>query len=225
MANAAPNTKRALIDKANTRIVVYVSVAAFILVFSLVATKTLIGQAAYQNRIISKKRVAVNQLKTDISASSQLQSAYNAFVGTTQNSIGGDPNGDGPQDGNNAKIVLDALPSSYDFPGLTTSLEGLLTSQSGVSIDSISGTDEEVSEGNNVLSSAPTPQPIPFSVSLTGDYGSMQGVVGTFERSIRPIQIQTLDLNGTGADLSMTITAQTYYQPAKALNIRKVEVK
>ena len=59
MANAAPNTKRALIDKANTRIVVYVSVAAFILVFSLVSTKTLIGQAAYQNRIISKKRVAV----------------------------------------------------------------------------------------------------------------------------------------------------------------------
>ena len=94
-----------------------------------------------------------------------------------------------------------------------------------MSINSISGTDEEVSEGSNVLSSAPTPQPIPFSVTVTGDYGSMQGVVSTFERSIRPIQIQTLDLNGTGSNLSMTITAQTYYQPAKALNIRKVEVK
>jgi len=48
------SAKRLLIDKANARIVAYVSVAAFILVFSLVATKTLIGQGAYQNRVIAK---------------------------------------------------------------------------------------------------------------------------------------------------------------------------
>src|ERR1700742_1312541 len=104
MATNAPSTKRILIDRANTRIVVYVSVAAFILVFSLVATKTLISQAAYQNRIISAKRVAVNQLRSDISASTQLKSSYDAYTSTTQNAIGGSPTGSGPQDGDNAKI-------------------------------------------------------------------------------------------------------------------------
>ena len=225
MASAVPSTKRLLINKANTRIVVYVSVAAFILVFSLVATKTLIGQATYQNRVIDAKRVAVNQLKTDITASSQLKSAYSAFTSTPQNVIGGDPNGSGGQDGNNAKIVLNALPSTYDFPGLTTSLDNLLTTQNGVMINSISGTDDEVAQGNNLTSTTPTPSPMPFTIAVTGNYASIQGVINTFERSIRPIQIQTLSLSGTEPTITMTITAQTFYQPAKTLNITMKVVK
>jgi hypothetical protein len=225
MANVLPSTKRVLIDKANARVVVYVSVAAFILVFSLVATKTLIGQAAYQNRVIGAKRVAVNQLKSNISATSQLQSSYNAFVSTPQNALGGNPTGTGPQDGDNAKIVLDALPATYDFPGLTTSLEDLLTSQSGITINSITGTDEEATLGANSTSSNPQPQPIPFSIAVTGSYGSLQGVISEFERSIRPVQVQNLTITGSGGTLDMTVSAQTYYQPAKSLNIKMEAVR
>lgn len=220
----APSAKRLMIDQANARIVAYVSVAAFIVVFSLVATKTLISQAAYQNRVISKKRVAVNQLKTDISATTQLKTAYDAFTGTSQNVLGGNPDGDGPQDGNNAKIVLDALPSSYDFPGLTTSLEALLNGQ-GVTINSISGTDDEVAQSANQSSVSPQPVPIPFSVSVQGDYTSIQNVINAFQNSIRPIEVQTLNLTGNQGKLTLTLTAQTYYQPAKSLNINKVVVK
>jgi hypothetical protein len=225
MAGVAPSSKRTLIDKANTRIVVYVSVAAFILVFSLVATKTLISQAAYQNRVIDAKRVAVNQLESDLSASSKLQTSYNAFVNTAQNAIGGNPTGTGPQDGNNAKIVLDALPDTYDFPDFTTSLDNLLSSQSGVTIDGISGTDEEATLGTSQPSANPQPQPIPFSVSVAGSYSSLQGVISTFERSTRPIQVQTLEITGNDPNLTMTVTAQTYYQPAKSLNISEKVVK
>jgi len=225
MANVMPSTKRALIDKANTRTVIYVSVAAAILVFSVVATKTLISQAGYQNRVISAKRAAVNQLKSDITATAQLKSAYTAFTNTPQNAIGGDPNGTGAQDGNNAKIVLDALPSSYDFPGLATSLEDLLTAQNGVTIQSISGTDDELAQGTDQSSSDPQPSPIPFSVSVSGNYSSMQGVINTFENSIRPIQVQTLELSGSEPNLTMTVSAQTYYQPAKSLNFTQKVVR
>jgi hypothetical protein len=226
MANILPSSKRALIDKANTRIVVYVSIAAFILVFSLVAVKTLIGQAAYQNRVIDTKRVAVNQLKTDISATSELKTSYNAFTSTSQNVLGGSPGGNGAQDGNNAKIILDALPSAYDFPGLTTSLENLLTSQSGITIDSITGTDAEATEGANQSSSSPQPVPIPFNVAVTGSYGALQSVISAFEHSIRPIQVQTLSISGSdNSSLTLSIGAQTYYQPAKSLNISEKVVK
>lgn len=225
MSVVAPSTKHLLIDKANTRIVVYVSIAAFIVIFSAVAVKTLISQAAYQNRVIGAKRIAVDQLKADISATSQLQTAYDAFASTPQNVIGGNASGTGAQDGNNAKIVLDALPSKYDFPGLTTSLEDLLTSQSGVTIDSIIGTDEEASLGANQASSNPQPEPIPFSLSVTGSYPGLQGVVNTFERSIRPMQIQQLDIAGNNSSLTMTVSAQTYFQPAKSLNISKKVVR
>ena len=226
MASAAPSTKRMLIDKANTRIVVYVSIAAFILVFSLVAVKTLVSQAAYQNRVIGAKRVAVNQLKSDISASTQLKASYNAFTSTPQNVLGGSPGGNGAQDGNNAKIILDALPSTYDFPGLTTSLENLLTSQSGITIDSITGTDAETTEGGNQSSSEPQPVVIPFTVTVTGSYAGIQNVINAFEHSIRPMQVESLTIDGTdNNNLTMTVSAQTYYQPAKSLNISEKVVK
>jgi len=222
---AALSTKRVLIDKANTQLVIYVSVAAFILVFSLVATKTLISQASYQNHVISAKHVAVNQLKTDISATTQLKTSYDAFTSTPQNVIGGNPNGNGSQDGNNAKIVLDALPSTYDFPGLTTSLDNLLTAQSGITVNSIAGTDEEATLGGSESSSSPQPVPIPFTVSVAGSYASLQNVISTFENSIRPIQVQTLNLSGTGSSVTMTVAAQTYYQPPKSLNFQEQVVK
>ena len=166
----------------------------------------------------------MDQLKTDIATSDQLKKHYQAFNATSQNAIGGNPDGTGSQDGNNAKIVLDALPTNYDFPGLTTSLEALLGSQN-VKIDSISGTDDEVAQSGNQSSASPQPVPIPFSVSVGGDYTGIQNVIKAFERSIRPMQIQTLDLSGAQGQLSMNITAQTYYQPAKSLNINKTVVK
>jgi hypothetical protein len=225
MANSPiVSTKRMLIDKANARIVAYVSVAAFILVFSLVATKTLVSQAAYQNRVISKKRAAVNQLKVDIAATGQLKASYDAFTGTAQNVLGGNPGGSGPQDGDNAKVVLDALPSSYDFPGLTTSLETLLGNQN-VKIASIAGTDDEVAQSANQSSVNPQPVPIPFSVGVEADYTGVQNVVRAFEKSIRPIQIQQLTITGDKSKLTLNISAQTYYQPAKSLNIQKQVVQ
>jgi len=222
---AVVSTKRILIDKANARIVAYVGVAAFLLVFSLVATKTLVSQASYQNRVIGKKRAAVKQLQADIQSTGQLKTAYQAFTSTTQNVLGGNPDGLGSQDGNNAKIVLDSLPSTYDFPGLTTSLDSLLAGQ-GVQINSITGTDDEVAQSANQSSITPQPVPMPFSLSVQGNYDSIQKVVNAFEHSIRPIQVQTISVQGTAEDrLTMTMTAQTYYQPAKSLNIKKEVVK
>ncbi len=223
MANL-PNGKRTLIDKANTRVVVVVSIAAFLAVFSLVATKTLISQARYQDRVISAKRDARDQLKKDIDAVSDLKSSYEAFTSTAQNAIGGNPSGAGSQDGNNAKIVLDALPSSYDFPALATSLETLVANQ-GVKINTISGTDDGATQSANTSSSAPQPIAIPFTLSVTGSYPNVQKVISSLEKSIRPIQIQTLDISGSKDSLNLSVTAQTYYQPAKSLNITTKVIK
>ncbi|HSX05766.1 MAG TPA: hypothetical protein VLF69_04825 [Candidatus Saccharimonadales bacterium] len=219
-----PSAKRALINKTNARIVGSVSVAAFLVVFSAVATKTLISQAAYQNKVIDVKKAAVQQLKTDIAATGQLKTAYNAFNGTPQNVLGGDPQGTGSNDGTNAKIILDALPSSYDFPGLTTSLESILNGQ-GVQITSITGTDDEVAQSSNQSSSSPQPVPIPFTTLITGNYTQVQSVVTAYQSSIRPIQIQTIDIRGSASKLTLSVSAQTFYQPAKSLNIKNQVVQ
>jgi hypothetical protein len=220
----ASSIKRSLIDKANTTIVAATAGACFIVIFCIVASSTLIKQLSYQNRVIGAKKVALNQLKEDITAADTLGKSYEAFISTDQNAIGGDSNGTGPQDGNNAKIVLDALPSSYDFPALATSLEKLLTSQA-VTIQSIGGTDDILNKVNQGSSSDPQPLPMPFQLTVTGNYKNMHDVVDAFERSIRPIKVQTITLNGNQSKVTMIVTAETYFQPAKNLNIRTEVVK
>jgi hypothetical protein len=221
---AVPSLKRALIEKSNTTIVVVTSVAAFLVVFSLVASWSLFGLFTYQNKVIGINRIAQDQLSKDIHSTQSLEASYNAFTSTPNNAIGGNPSGTGPQDGTNAKIILDALPSKYDYPALVTSLESILTSQSA-QIQSISGTDDAVTQAANQSSSSPTPQPMPFQVVVTGNYPAIQNVVSAFQRSIRPFQVQTLELSGDQNQLTLTITAQTYWQPAKSLDIKSEVVQ
>jgi Pilus assembly protein, PilO len=215
----APSIKRALIDKSNTTIVAVTSVACFIVVFSAVAIWALYNQFIYQNRIIAADSKASSQLAEDIHSLRMLQASYDSFVGTPTNIIGGNPAGTGPQDGTNAKVILDALPSKYDYPALATSLENVLTGQS-VQIQSITGTDDAAAQAANQASSNPTPQAMPFQIVVTGDYTSIQKVVSALERSIRPFQFMTFELAGDQSQLTLTVNAQTYWQPAKNLDIR-----
>lgn len=218
---AAPTSiKHALINKANTTIVAITAAAGFVVVFCLVASFTLFSQLQYQNHIVSAKKNTLKQIKADLTAVSSLKASYKAFTSTPKNIIGGDPEGTAARDGDNAKIILDALPSKYDFPALTNTLEGILTSQN-VKIMSITGTDDALSSESQGASVTPEAQAMPFQLSVMGNYGAIQSVISTFEKSIRPFQVQTLEVAG-GQDqdqVILTITAQTFYQPAKSLNL------
>lgn len=225
MAKTASFTKRALITKANSTMVYATAIAAFLIVFSAVASKALVSQAMYQNRVIATKKKALSTLKSDLSAVNSLKDSYKSFVNTPRNVLGGNPAGTGDQDGDNAKIVLDALPSKYDFPALATSLEKLINSQ-GLQIQAIGGTDDELAQASNQESATPQPIPEPFQIRVTGSYDATRNLLTVFERSIRPVQIQKIEISGDkGGSVTTTIDAQTFYQPEKSLKIRTEVVK
>lgn len=218
MARVASLTKRSLISKANQTMVTATGIAAFLVVFALVASNTLFSQMLYQNRVISAKKTAKSQLTSDLSARDSLVSSYKTFVSPTTNLIGGSSSSS-----DNAQLVLDALPGQYDFPALATTLEKLLTADN-LQILSITGTDQELTQQNTSgTSSAPIPMPFQFEVS--GSYQSIQSMIASFESSIRPFQIQTIQLAGTESAMTATITAETYYQPSVSLNITSEVVK
>lgn len=221
---ARGSIKHVQIDKSQSTMLIMAGIAAFVLAFSLVGGKALVDQILYQNRVISAKKVAVQQLRSNVQAVSSLETSYKAFVNTPQNVLGGNPQGNGPNDGDNAKIVLDALPSKYDFPALTSSIEKLVTDQQ-LTINSISGNDDEVAQTGNGTSPNPKPIDMPFQLSANGSYKSTQSLIDTFNRSIRPIQIQKLQITGLQANLSLKIEAKSYYQPGKNFNMTKKVVK
>lgn len=222
MAKAHVSQKRTQVDRTNTRMVITVGIAAFVVVFSLVASHALWQRMTHQGQVISQKEIARDQLETNIETVDELQLAYKAFTETSDNVIGGNPAGGGDRDGDNAKIVLDALPSKYDFPGLTTSLEKVIKAN-GTNINSISGTDDEVAQTDGKASDGPVE--VPFELSAAGNYQSTQDLLSLLQRSIRPIQVRTVDVSGTNNALVMNLTAVTYYQPERTLQVQTKVVK
>jgi Tfp pilus assembly protein PilO len=91
----------------------------------------------------------------------------------------------------------------------------------------ITGTDDELAQQGNTISNDPKPVAIPFQVNVKGSLPQIQSFITKLEHSIRPFQVQKLEFaaGGNSNELTVNITAQTYYQPGKTLSITKATVK
>lgn len=223
MANLNLSSKKLQIDKANATIMIAVSVAAVLIAFSLVFAKALLGQRSYQSRVITEQKKALKVAKDNVKAADELVKSYRVFNTAETNLISGSATGTGDRDGDNAKLVLDALPNKYDFPGLISSLEKSLKDRNfKTGAGALSGTDvpDETVAGSN-----PAVVEIPFQVSVSGSYSSVQGLIEAFDRTIRPISLKTIDLSGDENNIKVSLGATTYYQPSKTLTVTTKVVK
>jgi hypothetical protein len=208
--NLQVSTKHLQIDKANSLILISAAITTVIVVFSLVAAQSLIKQMSYQNKVIGLRSTANKRLGDNIKSVTALKTSFEAFENSDESVIG--------TKDKNSKIVLDALPSKYDFPALATSLEGLITA-SGSSVTGITGTDNEAEAAQN--SADPKAIEIPFTISSKGDFASSKRLIENLQNSIRPFNINSLSLSGSDSALQTNVTAVTYYQPEKKLEVQQ----
>ena len=214
-------------SKSKTRLVAIVAIATIITVFCLVSAKTLFSQATYNKRVLDARHEALTQLEANVGAADQLMGQYQIFqTGNNTNIIGGKNSTDpslAPPNGDNARIVLDALPSKYDFPALISSVAKILDNN-GFTNQSVEGKDL-----SNTINSDPTPKPelatITLVVTGTGNYKAVGTLVKDFERSIRPFDITKVEVKGSESNMSVSLTMDTYFQPALSLTLSTKEIK
>lgn len=217
------SSKKLQIVKAGSTITVTLVVASLVTVFCVVASKSLLTQRAYQAKVIDKKETALKTLNENIDSANTLFNSYKEFTARPENVIGGSSAGTGERDGDNAKIILDALPSKYDFPALASSLEKVIT-QKNLKIVSITGTDDELAQsGSNAQT--PTVVEMPFTYSVSGSYDGVYDLIKALESSIRPMSVTKLTITTSTGDTQITVSAKTYYQSEKKLNITTKEVQ
>ncbi len=219
------SSKRLEINKANTQTLITLAVASFISVFCLIAAQALLTQNSYLSKVIAAKQKTQHQLTANLTAANTLLDTYQAFENQKVNLIGGSSAGNGDQDGDNARLILDALPSTYDFPALTSSIEKVLA-RDNFKVSSISGADDEVSQQASLSSPNPVPVAMPFMFTITDtSYPAVQQLMTTLQTSIRPLQIDSLTLSGANTNMQLSVSAHTFYQPGKNLTITKKVVK
>jgi hypothetical protein len=226
MANKSKNGLGSLryvqIDKDNSAIVIAVAAAAACLIFSLVAAQSLWKQASYNRRVISKKEQTRDTLETNIANLANLEDSYKTFVSTPTNIIDGSSSGSGDRDGDNAKIILDSLPSVYDFPGMLTGFNKVLNTGEFGQVK-INAEDDEVSQKNN---KTPTLVEIPLNMSAQGSLDATQAFLKRLDNSIRPVKVNTVNFAGdSSGQLVITIDGNTFYQPKKQFEVKTEVVK
>lgn len=217
------STKRIQIDKARANLVIFVAVAAFVTVFSLVSARALWVKRGFERRVVAEKENTLKTLKANNSAATELVTAYQAFNNTPDNLLGGNASGTGDKDGDNAKLVLDALPGQYDFPGLASSIEKMIEGDKIGSLESISGTDDEVAQSQ---STSTQPVEMPFQISVKTSATGFNTVLDRFSQSIRPMVLTKVGITVAGTnEINLDITGKSYYLPKKTLNITMKEVR
>lgn len=208
------STKHNLIDRSNRNMFIVVAIAGVLLSFTIVASIAMSQRMSYQGKVISARDRADKQLQANLKAVTSLMSSYQSFDSAAESVIGSiDPN---------SKVVLDALPSKYDFPALANSLQAMMNN-AGLSGITISGTDDEATAEQN--SQDPKPVEIPISFSGRGSYDNVKKFVDTLQLSIRPFKVTKLNISGSQGAITVTVTAVTYYQPSRSLDIPLKEVK
>jgi len=217
--------KHLTISKANTTMVVAISVAVFVVIFSLFAAKSLFSQGQYQQKVISEKKDALRVARSNTAAVEDLKLVYDSFATENPNVLGGSSTGDGPLDGSNPKLVLDSLPSVYDYPALSSSMEKILI-EGSYQIDSIGGSeDAALAASNGELINDSTPVEIPYPVTVRSSVEGTKALLEVFERSIRPFYVSNLKLSGSGQDINAEISLKTYYQPATGVSVTNKVVR
>jgi hypothetical protein len=221
----APSLKQLQIDKTSQKMIIFASIASFLLIFTLFSAKTLVARMNYQNKVINAKSIARNNLIKNVASNESLLSAYQNFNNATTNLMGLQTNSASVNSGNNAKLILDALPSEYDFPALATSLQGLLSS-TGVTVSGLTGSDLSTgaSSGASSIPIAGT-TPIPFSFNVTGNSDNVLNTMKIFEKSIRPFQFKSFTISGSNASLSLSVNAETFYLPAQNFQVKMESVQ
>ena len=218
--------KRQQIAGTRKQVFIWVALASAAVVVCLMVGLNLFQRIQYQMKVNSELAKTEKTLKSSADAIDGLIKNVDALRADSALTL---PNLKS-DDSTVFQVVIDALPTEDDSVDLSSSLQGKVLAGTGVSIDSLlvegmtQVEDEEDATASSDSSAFPTAEGISFSVKVTGGYGSIQNVLKNIERTIRPITINSIKLDGSDSSLTATIEATTYYSPSVDYTVGSKEV-
>lgn len=212
--------KRQQIKSANKMVFAWIVAASLVVGICGVFAQFLIRQLMFNNKIYGALTETQTTLQTNIDAYDGLKSSVVKLL--ADSNLNALRNG---ENSNALQVIIDALPTEENRSSFATSMQTKVLGPAGVTISSFSvvgsNTDAETQtaiDGTDAL-------PYNFTFSISGNYSQIQQAIRNMERSIRPITIQSLDIQGTSEKMEASITATTYYQPAKDIQLKEEEIK
>lgn len=211
--------KRQQIEKANRSMFAWVAGASVIVAFAVVAAQFMVQQGLFNEKVLSEKRATDRTLTENLQSVDTLKEEVNVLL--ANNNLAASR---AQSDDSNLQVVLDALPPSQDSLNLGTSLQSVFLGSrvqriESISVDGGASIDSAVEDAS--VQDTDGPQEIPFRFTVVGNYNQIRDALGALQRSIRPIKITSVGVEGTDTSLTATVEAVTYYQPEKTIELRE----
>ena len=216
--------KRQQISGTRKQVFIWVAAASAAVVICIIVGINLIQRISYQTKVNGELGKTAETLKSSTNSIDELISNVNNLRTNRQLTLTNLKSDDSTV----FQVVIDALPTEADAVDFGASLQNEILSRSGVVIDSISvdGPSSSSSSASSSSSSSsssstgsssiafPVAQPMTFSVSVIGSYSNIRETLKDIQRTIRPVVIDSILLEGTDDRLTATIKATTYYSPS-----------
>jgi hypothetical protein len=207
--------KRQQIKNANQMTFIWIMIASAAVVFCLVTAQFLVRQAWFNQKVINERAKTQSTLANNIKNYDKLKKSVEKLVA--------DPNlakVKANESDTAYKVVLDALPVTKDGTVLGSSLLQVILPKSGVSVTSLSAGDESttapVENGENFIT---------FDFAANSSFDQVAVMLRDLERSIRPISVTDITLQGSDKSLNVQVRGQSYYEPEQTITLGKKVVQ
>jgi hypothetical protein len=215
--------KRTQIAKANKTMFLWIAVASALVGAALVVSYFLAQKAIFNEKVLSEKGNTVTTLNHNNKVAPDLENQIRVL--DTNQALSSSKANDADQ---TIQVILDALPSEGNSLALGASLQnkllagipGLVSVQS-IQVDPIAGLESLSSDTTTVdASTGAAANEITFRLVVKGNQDAIKTVLQNFERSIRVIDITSMQIETQKDGQLLTIQARAYYEPAKTIELQ-----
>lgn len=209
--------KRSLITKTRKTVFLWVMGASSVVGAAVVVAFMLVQAIFFNAGVISDKNATLKTLESNIEVVPELEAnirQLNTNKELKEVSLS--------EDARPLQSILDALPADDNRLALGASLQNkIFTDIPGLTVDALSvdasaGESDVYAESSDGESGV---QELMFTATLSGDAEALKRGLQRAERSIRALNLKSINATGTGGSVSLQITGSVYYLPEQDLNL------
>lgn len=208
--------KRTQISKANRTMFIWIAIASAIVSLAVVISIFLVQKLMFNEKVLAEKSKTVSVLQANNRVIPDLETQVRVL--DTNQALAQAKAKEGDQA---VQVILDALPSDANWLALGASLQNkLLAGIPGLNLDTldqIGGQQLAVNSSLQDASASTGENQIMFRFSVIGDQAALKQALTNLERSIRTIDILSLQIESQGGTQIMTVTARAFYEPARVV--------
>jgi len=222
--------KRQQISNANRTMFMWVAAVSAVVGIAIVGSVLLYQKAAFNERVLGVKDKTVSTLRNNNKVVPELENKIREMNTNKALSEAMAPNQTQP-----IRVVLDALPSEANSPALGSSLQSKFLNDPALKIESLtvdpvigveSQTANNVEDASSTAPAAANEITFRFSVSADiNNANALKDLLQRLERSIRAIDITSLQIEAQSNRLVLSVEGRAFYEPAKTVQLKEETLK